>query len=73
MDSVVHFELPFEDQACVDASIGANLAIQALQKHSSILSAIALSPGLDYHGSSMPFFILEKLMRFVSFLESARL
>ncbi|MBI2473886.1 alpha/beta fold hydrolase [Candidatus Uhrbacteria bacterium] len=39
-----------ENMVLMGASIGANLAIQALQKHSSILSAIALSPGLDYHG-----------------------
>ncbi len=32
------------------ASIGANLAIQALARHREIPLAIALSPGLDYHG-----------------------
>jgi alpha-beta hydrolase superfamily lysophospholipase len=32
------------------ASIGANLAIQMLKNHPEIKKAIALSPGLDYHG-----------------------
>ena|SRR3989338_990390 len=39
-----------ENMVLMGASIGANLAIQALQKHPSIPSAVALSPGLDYHG-----------------------
>lgn len=34
----------------IGASIGANLAIQALAEHPTIPVAIALSPGLDYHG-----------------------
>ncbi len=34
----------------VGASIGANLAIQTLSRHLEIPMAIALSPGLDYHG-----------------------
>ncbi len=34
----------------VGASIGANLAIQALVDHQEIDLAIALSPGLNYHG-----------------------
>ena len=39
-----------EEVVVVGASIGANLAIQFLQKHPHIMSAIALSPGVDYHG-----------------------
>jgi alpha-beta hydrolase superfamily lysophospholipase len=34
----------------VGASIGANLAIQTLARHHEIPLAIALSPGVDYHG-----------------------
>lgn len=34
----------------IGASIGANLAIQAMPEHPSIPVAVALSPGLDYHG-----------------------
>jgi alpha-beta hydrolase superfamily lysophospholipase len=34
----------------IGASIGANLAIQALVDHPDIPFAVALSPGLDYHG-----------------------
>lgn len=34
----------------IGASIGANLAIQTLVEHKNISTAVALSPGLDYHG-----------------------
>lgn len=34
----------------IGASIGANLVIQAMPEHPNIPVAIALSPGLDYHG-----------------------
>jgi alpha-beta hydrolase superfamily lysophospholipase len=34
----------------IGASIGANLSIQALVEHKIISTAVALSPGLDYHG-----------------------
>lgn len=34
----------------IGASIGANLTIEFLSQHPSIPAAIALSPGLDYHG-----------------------
>lgn len=34
----------------IGASIGANLAIQSLVEHKNISTAVALSPGLDYHG-----------------------
>ena len=34
----------------VGASIGANLAIEFLARHKEVRVAIALSPGLDYHG-----------------------
>ena len=42
------FALP--DITLVGASIGANLALQALAEHSEIKKAAALSPGLDYKG-----------------------
>lgn len=35
---------------CIGASIGANLALQWLKEHPKSKVAIALSPGLDYHG-----------------------
>lgn len=46
----------------IGASIGANLAIQALVEHPSIPVAIALSPGLDYHGvkTEFPIFKLDE-------------
>lgn len=34
----------------IGASIGANLAIQFLAEHPEMKAAVALSPGLDYHG-----------------------
>ena len=39
-----------KDLVLVGASIGANLALQFLAAHPHIPLAIALSPGLDYHG-----------------------
>lgn len=44
----------------IGASIGANLAIQAMVDHPAIPVAIALSPGLDYHGvkTELPIFKL---------------
>lgn len=39
-----------EKMVIIGASIGANLAIQALVDHQEIDLAIALSPGLNYHG-----------------------
>lgn len=39
-----------EEMVVIGASIGANLAIGALIEHPGISTAIALSPGLDYHG-----------------------
>ncbi|OGL62612.1 hypothetical protein A3C09_02050 [Candidatus Uhrbacteria bacterium RIFCSPHIGHO2_02_FULL_47_44] len=38
------------DIVMLGASIGANLAIQALMNHPATPLAIALSPGVDYHG-----------------------
>ncbi|MBU0646623.1 alpha/beta fold hydrolase [Patescibacteria group bacterium] len=35
---------------CIGASIGANLSLQWLKEHPQSKAAIALSPGLDYHG-----------------------
>ncbi|MBI2475450.1 alpha/beta fold hydrolase [Candidatus Uhrbacteria bacterium] len=45
-------EKGFEENRIVliGASIGANLAIQALVEHKNISTAVVLSPGLDYHG-----------------------
>lgn len=39
-----------EDIVIIGASIGANLAIEFLARHPEVKIAIALSPGLDYHG-----------------------
>lgn len=39
-----------ESLVIIGASIGANLALNALAKHPSIPAAVALSPGLDYRG-----------------------
>ncbi|HBK34424.1 MAG: Alpha/beta hydrolase fold protein [Candidatus Uhrbacteria bacterium GW2011_GWE2_40_58] len=39
-----------ESTIVIGGSIGANLAIQFLQQHPCIKLAIALSPGIDYHG-----------------------
>lgn len=36
--------------AVVGASIGSNLAIRHAYEHEDLLAAIALSPGIDYHG-----------------------
>lgn len=38
------------DTVCIGASIGANLSLQWLKEHPDSKVAIALSPGLDYHG-----------------------
>lgn len=42
--------IPLEHIAIVGASIGANLAIDALSRYQKMRMVVALSPGLDYRG-----------------------
>ncbi len=54
-------EKEFEEISVIGASIGANLALQALGEHPEIKTAVLLSPGLNYYGvETMP--VIDRLV-----------
>lgn len=63
--------VPRKKIAIIGASIGANLALQALSFYQDILTVVALSPGLNYHGIETENFITSfKITQSVLFVVS---